>query len=206
MVVMALGLGACRDGRTGARCANDAECESGLCAAVGERGPICAERCELIACGPEAQCAATDEGAICVSRRLADCQPCVVDGDCNQGGLEGYACASYGAAGSFCASACDGTTPCAPGFRCDAGRCRRDGACECNAWGIALGAETECVAVDDERGGVCAGLRGCGSGGLAPCVPSATCAPARHSKSTRYDESAIAPEFAGGSPPPMSPR
>lgn len=197
-----MALAGCRDGRVGAACASDAECTTGLCAAVGERGPICAERCELVGCAREDQCAATDDGAICVSRRLADCQPCVVDGDCNQGGLDGYACVPDGAAGSFCASACDAASPCASGYRCELGRCRRDGPCQCNAWGIALGAETECAAGPD---GACPGLRGCGRDGLSACVASAPCR-AAHSKSTRYDESAIAPEFAGGSAPAMSPR
>lgn len=114
-------------------------------------------------------CADTDEGPLCVVDGLMNCQPCLVDTDCNQAGLEGYACLGDERDGRYCASACDAARPCPDGYRCDDGRCRlAAGACACNAIGRALALETSCVITNAH--GACPGLRGCSARGLSPCL------------------------------------
>lgn len=163
-------------------CSDDRECGGGVCVAVGGRGKVCAERCDDgRPCAPGYQCALTDADALCVLDSVANCQPCQVESDCNQAGLTGYACISYGVDGSFCASPCDASRACAEGYACVAGRCRlSSGTCACNDIGIALAAETSCEVRNGF--GTCVGMRGCGASGLSPCVgatPSAEVCDAR---------------------------
>ncbi len=164
-LTLCLALVACgRSGRIGEPCAGDRDCIDLLCAPVGVEGTICTTVCAE-SCEAGFVCATTDGGRLCVPAGVANCQPCQVDGDCNQGGLSGYRCVAYGADGSFCGATCDGV--CAAGYDCVEGVCRRD-ACACNAIGVALGAETTCEIVN--AAGRCAGMRGCGASGLSACV------------------------------------
>ena len=181
-LTLCLALIACgRSGRIGEPCVADGDCIEALCAPVGADGAICTQVC-ADSCAVGFECVTTDAGRLCVPEGVANCQPCEVDGDCNQGGLGGYRCVPYGAAGSFCGAACDGPrrpgelssdAACAAGYGCVDGVCRRD-ACACNAIGIALGAETTCEIVN--AFGRCSGMRGCGASGLSACVGPAPAA------------------------------
>ncbi len=96
------------------------------------------------------------------------CRPCKHDGECAS--EPGSACASYGDAGSFCASACQGPADCPTGFSCQFGRCLdNDGICECSP--ASLNAETTCALANGF--GRCEGVRRCTGGGLGACSASA---------------------------------
>jgi len=162
-------LAGCARGPTDVHCDQANDCPAGICAAVAPSGRVCAARCDDGSCDEGFQCVATDAVALCVRDDVMNCQPCQVDGDCNQAGLFGYACISYGSDGSFCASPCGQTRPCSKGYACADGRCRLGaGLCTCNDIGLALGAETTCAHVGDA--GTCPGMRGCGASGLSPCI------------------------------------
>lgn len=172
IALVSLAAAACGRARMGDACGDARDCGGAICAEVSGDGRVCTARCDDGVCPRGWRCAATDDGALCVAADLMRCQPCLDDAACNQGGIDGYACVARGVEGSFCALRCADDGACAAGERCLAGWCRSDAPCVCNAIGIALGAETACTNVNVH--GACAGMRGCGVGGLSPCVgPSA---------------------------------
>lgn len=154
----------------GDSCASDADCAVGWrCASTSEAGPACTKGCADGVCPAGRVCAVTDDGPLCVADGLMNCQPCLADADCNQAGLDGYACLGDERDGRYCASACDAARPCPDGYRCDGARCRlTQGACECNAIGRALALETSCAIANSA--GACPGLRGCSARGLSSCM------------------------------------
>ncbi len=155
-------------GELGDPCRDGTDCASSLCAPVSGSGSICTQTCES-SCPAGYQCVTTDGVSVCADARVANCQPCDADADCNRAGLTGNTCRAYGTDGSFCASACTGDEQCPSGYSCDAGSCRFDeGVCACNAVGIAIGAETTCA--NTNTFGTCEGSRGCGAGGLTRCM------------------------------------
>lgn len=155
-------------GELGDPCREDNDCESNLCAPVAASGRVCTQTC-TVECPAGYQCVTSDGASVCADMKVANCQPCDQDADCNRAGLTGNTCRAYGDTGSFCASSCVGDSDCPSGYSCDGGSCRFEGeTCACNAIGIALGAETTCSVTNEH--GTCEGARGCASGGLSRCM------------------------------------
>ncbi len=182
-------------GGDGCPCAADTDCERGLCAPFAD-GKRCTTPCGA-GCPAGMACAQLDKAgdAIhhCVPAHVDLCNPCTATADCASYGRDGEACVSYGGAGNFCGSACQGDADCPADYACEAAtsvdgsvalQCVRKpdkggatgvyGECPCSAAAIAAKLGTACyVAKDSAR---CPGTRGCTAGGLSACTAKAPAA------------------------------
>jgi len=152
-------------------CGENGDCESGYCI-EGYDGLVCTESC-IESCPDGWICKSIQNTGndlifVCVPRWLGLCRPCQSGADC--AGLDGGACASYGDAGSFCASSCIEGADCPTGYECQDGkRCVKSGGveCECDGAAINAGASTDCTASNES--GTCTGTRMCVETGLTAC-------------------------------------
>ena len=163
------GSGLAQDGEP---CEENADCPGGWCV-DGPEGGLCTSTCDD-ECDPGWSCqmvgaAGSDAIFICVPLFAEICRPCHDDKDCSDepGSLQPK-CLDYGAAGSFCGSACDDDSSCPVGYSCDEGQCRlQSGECECTVRYIFQEASTTCELSNAQ--GTCAGERVCADDGLTAC-------------------------------------
>ena len=177
-------------GQVGCDCAQDADCDSGLCAAQVDGSKVCAEVC-TDACPGHQVCALPTEDATtkyCLPQHISLCDPCTSNSQCVHPGDAYAACVAWGPGkGNFCGTWCSKSVPCPAGFTCQqsddvAGngvvQCVPDAgaACACSQRAIKLQLSTWCGA------GPCAGKRTClaagetgapAGGGLTACSGAA---------------------------------
>ena len=169
----------------GEACEDDEECDSGYCI-PSANGKVCAQPCGLEGmedCPDGFECVEISPDPefffVCAPEELTLCMPCIEDSDCNDPfGLSDLKCADYGDAGAFCATLCEMGYQCPDDFACKdsldpagktfGGCVQQEGACECNAYFIEIGAATGCVGEPNEHG-ACAGTRACTEEGMGAC-------------------------------------
>ncbi len=170
-------------GAAGCECADNGACDSGVCLDTHE-GKRCAATC-VDTCSAGYACKNIGSGTplfVCVSELVSLCAPCKFHSDCQVNGVDSL-CLDYGTEGSFCGSPCKADGDCPDGYACgdatDGGgntvkQCKRKAVgeaaatCECSAWAVAKGLETEC-AISNEFG-TCKATRACGASGLSACA------------------------------------
>jgi hypothetical protein len=168
----------------GCPCDEDDECLSGYCVMTDDQR-VCSSLCtEDQACPEdgwtceEIPSTCPDCQWLCVFAFTDLCQPCRADVDCTRGlEWEQGRCVSYGAEGSFCASACGDVGGCPEGYACEASVIEgggtadvcvlSEGTCPCNERSIETQASTICANENDA--GSCAGERRCTAAGLTVC-------------------------------------
>lgn len=162
-------------------CADNTECNSGLCIDYAE-GKRCAVPCTTDgACLPTEGCVQSTTGGdvaqFCAPRFAAMCSPCVSQEDCRAGIYAGSpGCYPFGNNGSLCSVPCSTPADCPSGYSCavDLGHCVPAGAaCGCSAWAVSHGASTNCVKSNEF--GSCTAKRECLAVGILPAC-SATSA------------------------------
>ena len=175
-------------GAAGWPCVTGGDCTSGFCIQAAD-GKVCTEEC-VEECPFDWQCvqytvALPDQVYICAPPHVSICRPCTKNSECVAGGAAaGDACVTYGAAGSFCASACGQDADCPAGYACkkvpdvwgaEGSWCvLAQGDCGCAAWYLDEQPSTSCYAQNDF--GTCTGQRLCTPGGLTACdapIPAA---------------------------------
>ena len=166
----------CREpGGLGCLCAANDDCSTGLCVLhLGEK--VCTDYCES-ECPDGWSCeqkSGTDPVFVCISRHPSLCLPCTASDQC-EGGSK---CVPYGDGdGAFCGGTCADDKPCPSSYNCQLStsvegqefkQClMSDGVCDCTAFAVAEGMQTECATSNDA--GTCTGWRTCLEGGLSPC-------------------------------------
>ena len=168
-------------GEAGYPCEKNSECLSGLCILTPE-GMLCTMNCqEECPFGWECvlhEASLPDEVFVCAPSHMNLCKPCMANTQCNTNGVDsGDWCVSYGAAGAFCASQCDGEAPCPDGYEClessslsgETGTvCQLStGECSCTQLWADEGALTKCY--QETEYGTCFGTRYCTATGLTEC-------------------------------------
>jgi len=165
-------------GAFGASCNDGRECDSGHCVPTPdgfECTRTCLETCpeDRYVCAGVPQ-ATGDVVFLCLHDQALLCQPCTTNAQCNPGVAGTNVCVSYGAAGGFCGTTCQGSGDCPTGYGCTeatAGGPKQcmpiSGRCECNPSGIKLGMSTTCAFTNEH--GTCDGTRSCGAEGLTAC-------------------------------------
>jgi hypothetical protein len=176
-----------RDLRTGAACAGDADCASGVCAAGRDGARFCSTSCPAEACGDGLECAADVPGGRTVCRPIGDgarfCAPC--DPEAAQPCGAELACATDAEGGPTCLVRCDGGCP--EGFTCgratdarglDAWVCRPgSGDCADPTRGVTPAAPLEaCVDVPCAAPGACDGYCALPCDGAPDCADGEVCA------------------------------
>ena len=174
-------------GGHGCDCAADPDCTYGVC--IAGAGGTCSVPCGQ-ACPTGLACAALDKAGVtihhCVPAHVDLCDPCTATESCTSLGRDDSACVSYGAAGNFCGSACDGDADCPQGYACETANLADGGAslqcvkkskadaavgdygtCGCSAAAIKAKLGTSCWQAKD--GVSCLGSRGCSDAGLSAC-------------------------------------
>ncbi len=173
-------------GEMGDPCAEDAECESGLCIdheGIGICTEGCADDCPAGWTCMNAPWTGVDVMFVCFPDTQVLCMPCLSSDECIPEVEPFYPpgdyafCMSYGVEGTFCATPCESDSDCAPKFTCDewfdvdgnpVKGCRRStGVCDCSGLAIALGASTTCKLGNEF--GSCPGERTCDEQGLESC-------------------------------------
>ena len=149
-------------------CIDNSDCPSGWCL-DGYDGTVCSEFCTE-SC-PEGwvcqgvQSPSRDMAWVCQPKWLGLCRPCRESAECP---TKNSVCASYGAAGSFCATACLDDQDCPSGYGCVDQRCMlAEGECTCDAAGSKAASSTDCWT--DNEIGTCEGERMCTDEGLTEC-------------------------------------
>ena len=183
-------------GAPGCSCADNSECDNGLCIEVGT-DKVCAKPC-VDSCAVGFSCAAVNTGGgdtanFCVPRFDRLCAPCSKSEQCKTLGFGANACMDRGAAGDFCGVTCADDSGCPADYACTSGKTvegattkqclPKDGAgaastaCDCTAWAKANKAATSCkIETKNDKGELvasCPGTRACDSAGLSKCVGAA---------------------------------
>ncbi len=176
----------------GCECAADGDCDYGVCL-DGADGKSCSLPCGH-GCPPDLACATLDKAGAtihhCVPAHVDLCDPCTATEACTSLGRDGSACVSYGAAGNFCGSACDGDADCPTGYACESAlhaeggtslQCVKKpdkggvagvyGTCGCSVAAKAGKFSTVCWKQTD--GVRCYGARACSEAGLSDCDAAA---------------------------------
>ena len=169
-------------GGDGCPCADNGECNGGVCLDTHE-GKRCAAKC-TDTCAKGYACKDIGDGTplfYCVSTRISLCSPCQFHSDCQINGVDSL-CVEYGGEGKFCGSPCAESADCPTGYSCsdvpngaagDVKQCVKDGEgdapglCECSEWAVAKGATTTCSVSNDA--GKCTAKRSCDASGLSAC-------------------------------------
>jgi hypothetical protein len=181
-------------GSAGCTCAENKDCDSGLCIDTPD-GKQCAKLCTTT-CQDGFKCAQVpgqggDIVNVCVPLAGKLCNPCLTSQACQAIGLGEAACVSHGDAGKFCGLACAADADCPAGNSCKemtsvegtkvkqcAPKGSSDstiGACSCSAAATAAALSTTCTAPASGGGG-CPGQRQCGKEGLSACSSPAASA------------------------------
>ncbi|MBI5611304.1 MAG: PQQ-like beta-propeller repeat protein [Deltaproteobacteria bacterium] len=183
-------------GGAGCPCAENSDCETGLCIDDPSltEGRACAHPCGS-QCPAGYLCRpltgpAGDISNFCVPHYGHLCDPCATSKDCQALGLTDAVCTNQGKLGQFCGVACQGAGDCPKGYTCDSvpsvegpasKQCVRApdqpggpyGVCECSKSAVAKGLHTTCaVEVKGAEGqvlGTCQGTRTCTAAGLGDC-------------------------------------
>ncbi|MGB0591638.1 MAG: MopE-related protein [Myxococcota bacterium] len=149
-------------------CIDNSDCPSGWCL-DGYDGTVCSEFCTEDC--PEGwvcqgvQSPSRDMAWVCQPKWLGLCRPCRESAECP---TKNSVCASYGDAGSFCATACLDDDDCPSGYGCADERCvLTEGECACDAAGSKAASSTDCWTENEV--GTCMGERMCTDDGLTAC-------------------------------------
>ncbi len=165
----------------GCPCKESQDCQAGVCL-WGPDGKVCSTPCvdecpEGWVCAPEPG-SCPDCAYRCTPEFLHICDPCAEAADCLDHEEDiGKPCVTFGGAGNFCGSLCQGDADCPAGFTCQAADSTsgftvdacvpEDGTCECSVLATGWELSTECYAENEL--GACHGLRYCGPEGLTAC-------------------------------------
>jgi hypothetical protein len=189
-------------GGPGCACAENLDCQNGLCIDDPNvtEGKACARSC-IDNCPDGYTCAQVsptggDVVSICVAKYGHLCEPCGISKDCASLGLKDSQCVDQGVLGRFCGIGCATDAGCPADYTCqdvttvEGGKlkqCVRKpddkqspfGVCPCSSAAVQKKLATACfVEAKDASGkvvGKCAGQRVCGSNGLSACAaPEAT--------------------------------
>ena len=184
-------------GGAGCPCAENIDCETGLCIddpSLAE-GRACARPCGS-QCPSGYLCRpltgpAGDISNFCVPHYGHLCDPCATSKDCQALGLGDAACTNQGKLGQFCGVACQVSADCPKSYTCEtvpsaegpsSKQCVRApdqpggpyGVCECSKSAASKGLHTTCaVEVKGAEGqvlGTCTGTRTCTAAGLGDCT------------------------------------
>ena len=159
------------NGDFGCGCDGDGDCKSGYCIPWKD-GKICTKPCAFD-CPEDFSCVEiggdVDPVSVCVYEYANLCQPCEINGHCNDLYASQYSCIMFGDAGSFCASECLSDTDCPEDYSCAKAE-SVDGSpksvclpvagdCQCTQYFASAGFKTACQVTNQH--GACLGERWC---------------------------------------------
>lgn len=158
------------DGCLGDPCAENTDCESGLCVVhIGEKvcSTFCVEECPVGWSCQQVSVGGADLVFACVSQFPFLCMPCMEDVDCSTEWAPGQ-CIDAEGKGGFCTAPCAAEGACPVGYACAEEHCAPESqTCQCTQMAIAASTSTFCW-VENEFG-KCEGTRTCEEAGLSDC-------------------------------------